>query len=45
MYAGYSWLNNSSASAYSVQDGTTTYGDIRPGAKTSLTAVGIRHFF
>lgn len=45
VYAGYSWLNNSSASAYSVQDGTTTYGGVRPGATTSLTAVGIRHYF
>lgn len=45
VYAGYSWLDNRGDSAYSVQDGTTTYGGIRPGANTSLTAVGLRHLF
>lgn len=45
VYAGYSWLDNGSAGAYSIQDGTTTYSGIRRGANTSLTAVGIRHFF
>jgi predicted porin len=45
VYAGYSWLDNSRTSAYSIADGTTTYSGIRPGANTSLTAAGIRHVF
>lgn len=45
LYAGYSRLRNATGGSYAISDASTSYSGVTPGARTSVTTLGVRHTF